>query len=81
MELGRIGQVTGVERHLYVFDIVNVLLGILHELLNIDLLGNDDAADFVGKAFPARILVAHDTFDKISKGGLVLVVLEHAQSR
>jgi hypothetical protein len=65
---------------LHVLDVVNVFLGILHKLLNVDLLRDDNAADFIGEAFPARVLVTNNTFNQIGKGRLVLVVFEHTQS-
>lgn len=80
MELGGIRQVTGVKRHLDVLDVVNVLLRVLDELLDVDLLCSDDATDLVGETFPARVLVADDTFNEVGKRGFVLVILEHTQS-
>jgi hypothetical protein len=68
VELAGIGQVTGVKRHLDILDVVDILLCILDKLFDIDLLRRDDATDFIGKAFPARVLVAYDTFDEIGKG-------------
>jgi hypothetical protein len=80
VELGGVRQVTRVERHLHVLDVVNILLRICLQLLDVDLLRGDDAVDFVGEAFPTGVLVAHNTLDDIGKRRLVLVVLEHAQT-
>jgi hypothetical protein len=81
VEFAWVRQVTCVKRHLDVLDIVNVLLRVLDQLFDIDLLRSDHTADFVGETFPARVLVAHDTFDEVGKRRFVLVVLEHAKSR
>lgn len=81
MELAGIGQIAHVERHLDILDVVNVFLGILLELLDVNLLRRYDATDLFYEVLPARVLVAHDAFHQVGKSGFVLIVLQHAQAR
>jgi len=77
VELFRIAQVTGVQGGLDVLDVVDVLLGVLAELIDVELLEVDYAADIVRESFPLGVLVADDTLDQVGEGGLVLVILDH----
>lgn len=81
MEPFRIAQVSRVEAGLHVFDILNVLLRVLDQLVDIDLLSRGDGADVVGKVVPLAPLVAHGPLHEIQKRRLVRRILDHAQPR
>lgn len=80
VELAWIREITGIERHLNVLDVVNILLRISLQLFDIDLLCCDDTTDLIGESLPAGVLVAHNTLNHVGKGGLVLVILQHAKT-
>ena len=79
VELGRVAEVSRVERRLHVLDVVDVSIRILLDLVDVEVLRRHDVADIVDEALPLRVLRSHDTLDEVGKGRFVLLVLDHRE--
>ena len=81
MKLLGVAQIARIQAHLHVSNCFNVFLGVLLKLVNIHLIDVKNTANLLLEPFPLRILIAHNPLDKIGKCRLVLIVLDHAQTR
>lgn len=81
VEFLAVAEVARIERHLDIFDIINILFRIHTKLFNVEFLNRDNPANVINKAFPLRILVSHNPLNEIRESGLVLLVFDHTETR